>query len=492
MDALRFAHQPVHPSGPRGRHIQLAALAALVLALFGLLAFGAEHARGGELLWSKGGEIWTMHDDGSGQRLLIALAAAPGMSALRNPAVHPSGSTVMVQGDTKMNEVSRLGLCGTFPYTYSCTTWHTGFNSSGTYRWQNGALQRLTGQPSYCFDCSDGPVEPEPRADASAVSAFMHCQGFLDLGSYSCVGALQSSGGESYPSCDDLPSSPSPNPVDGLQVAYTGCRSGGNDALVVTRPGRADERVIGCDDATQSDPAWSPDGSQVVDAEGGTEPGLWVYGSGNNGCFTGSLRHAVVAPSGTSFDSPRFAGPNTIVFEASGELWSVPASCNGCPFTSARQLTTGGNNHEPAWTAAAIPAGPAGSPSPTPTPGPAATPTPTPLPAAPVVRVTGTAPQRVLRQRNAISLNLRADRSASATITGRIQVRGKDPVLRPVTKSLPAGKRVTVKIILRGKALTAVRAVLRGRRSATAVLTLTFRSEAGGVATTTKRITLKP
>ncbi len=456
----------------------------------------------GTIVWSKGGDLWAMHDDGSVPHLLIPKSAAPGMTTLQNPGVHPAGTTVTFEGSTTANQVSRLGLCGTFPWQYSCTTYHFGFNATGVYRWAGGAtVERLTGAPSYCFNCSASSIAPEPRSDGAVAYAFQHCQGFLDEGSYACVGAVKSTSSEAYPACTDLPDEPSPNPAAPSQLVYAGCTSGGNDALIVTGPDRAGEHVIGCDDAEQTDPSWSPSGDAVVAAEGGTDPGIWVYGAGNTACFAGSLRHAVVAPAGVTFSSPRFAG-GRIVFEAQGDIWSVPSTCNTCAFPgAATKLTTGGDNKDPAWTAAdlATPVFGSGGSAGTGTgagTGAGTTPGAT-IPGAaidatpPALLLTATARQRILRQRKSILLKIRASEAATLTITGTIAVPGTDPKLKSVKRALPAGKTVTVRITVSAKALRAIRRAWARGRKAVAVLRITLRDAAGNTTKTTKRIALR-
>lgn len=456
-------------------------------------------AAAGTIVWSKGGDIWAMQDDGTNPRLFIPKSAAPGMTTLQNPGIHPAGTVLTFEGSTTANEVRHLGLCGTFPSQYSCWTWHYGFNATGVYRWTGGTtVERLTGAPAYCFNCTNSSVAPEPRADGAIASATHHCQGWLEDGSYACVGALNSTTGESYPSCTDLPDEPSPNPAAPSQLVYTGCTSGGNPALIVTGPDRAGERPVGCDDVAQDDPSWSPTGGEVVAAEGGTDPGIWVYGAGNTACFAGALRHAVVAPAGVAFRSPRHTGAR-IVFEAQGDLWSVPAGCTACAFPSgATQLTTGGDNRDPAWTAAALPAtspvvavpdggGAGGTATPVPAPGGGAVKDTT----APVVRVTVTTRQRILRQGKRIVLKLRASETSTATLTATITVPGRDPKLTTVRRRLPAGSSVTVRLAVGAKALRAVRrAWARGKRPV-AVVRLVVRDVAGNTTRRTLRITLR-
>lgn len=481
-------------------------LAFAVLVAAACLAAAAPAAPAGTVVFTKGADIWAMQDDGSNPRLLIPVGAAAGMSSMQNPAVAPAGTLVTFEGSTKANEVTHLGFCGTFPTQYSCFTWHYGFNATGVYRWTGGpTVERLTGAPAYCWNCTDGAQSPEPRADAAIDYAFQHCQGWLDDGTYSCTGAIKSTSGQAYPACSDLPDDPSPNPANAAQLAYTGCTSGGNSAVIVTGPNHVGEHVVGCDDAAQEDASWSPSGSEIVVAEGGTEAGIWVYAAANTACFAGSLRHAVVAPSGVSFASPRHTGTR-IIFEAQGEIWSVPASCTTCAFPSgATQLTSGGDNHAPAWTSAALPAGIPASTGTTPgtgtgtgtgsgtsgTPGAGTTPAPARDTTAPVTAVTFSSKQRILRQRNRIILKVRANETATLTVSGRIAVPGTDPKLTKVTKKLPAGKTVVVRITLSKKTLRAIRRAWARRAHATAVLALRTRDAAGNTATATKRIALR-
>lgn len=478
------------------RRVVFSVLAALVC-----LVAAAPGASAGTVVFTKGTDIWAMQDDGSNPRLLIPVGAAAGMSSIQQPAVAPAGTTVTFEGSTKVNEVHRLGLCGTFPTQYSCFTWHYGFNATGVYRWTGGAtVERLTGAPAYCWNCTDGDQAPEPRADAAIDYAFQHCQGWLDDGTYSCTGAIKSTSGQAYPACSDLPDDPSPNPANASQLAYTGCTSGGNSAIIVTGPNHAGEHVVGCDDAPQEDASWSPSGGEVVDAEGGLEPGIWVYAASNTSC-AGTSRHAVVAPSGVTFASPRHTG-SRILFEAQGEIWSVPASCTTCAFPSgATQLTSGGDNHAPAWTSAALPARIPASSGTTPgtgtgsgvsgTSGAGTTPAPARDTTAPVTAVTFSSTQRILRQRNRIILKVRANEAATLTVSGRIVVPGTDPKLTTVTTALPAGTTVVVRITLSKKALRAIRRAWARRAKATAVLTLRTRDAAGNTATSTKRIALR-
>lgn len=469
----------VHFPAGRARRVLLGSLLAALLALT-LIKAPLAH---GTIVWSKGGDIWAMNDDGSGQRLLVSKVAT-GMDALRTPAVSPAGAAVFFTGETARNKVTRTGVCGVSPFTYPCITTHFGFYASGTYRWEAGGVARLSPDPAYCFNCTDGTNDPEARPDGSYVASFMHCQGYLDDGSYECLGSIVASASGPYPAvCNgetlagDMPAGPSPNPVAPNQIVYAGCAGGGEpSALIVTDANRAGERIVACDDATQADPSWSPSGQEIVAAEGGAEAGLWVYGAANNGCYSGQLREALSAPPGVSFSSPRFLGADRIAFAAQGELWTVPASCAGCAFpAAATQLTGGGDNASPAWTSNPLTA-----------PGPAAGDT-----KAPKLILKLKKRQRVGKG-GAIVLKLRCDEPCKVTVGGKILVPGKDVKLKKVSRSLKAGKLATVKMKLTAKALKAVRRAWRKHRKAVAKLSIAARDAAGNATKRSQRVTLVP
>ncbi len=492
-------HHRSRPHGHPRRHATVAVAGTVLLALIALLVFMADEARAGQILWSKGGQIWTMNDDGTNQRVLVPLSAAPGMTSLRTPSVHPGGTVVAFEGSTTANQVTRTGLCGTFPNTYSCTTFHYGFNGTGVYRLESGVVTRLTPAPAYCWNCSASSNQPEPKADGSIVHLFDHCQGFLDDGTYDCVSAVKDTAGTVFPSCSDV-DSPAPNPANGAQVVFTGCFVTGQPALVVTSPGGAGEHVIGCDEATQWDPSWSAAGDLVVASEiSNTDPGLWIYGTSNTDCTGAVSRYALSAPASVSFDSPRFVGSDRIVFGSGGELWSIAASCNGCVFpANATQLTTGGDNYEPAWTAAAPAAVPpvGAAPTPTPAPTPPAGGTGTPgadtTPPVPVLRKTAKR-QRVLKQSRRIIVKASANEAATIQISGKIELTKKTKrTLKAISRPLPATITTTIKIKLTSKMIASLRAQWAKRRVPVAVLKVRVVDAAGNATESTRRISLAP
>lgn len=467
-----------------------------------LLALGAAGPAQAEIVWSKNSEIWAMHDDGSAQRKLIAPVDV-GMTHLRAPMPAPTGATFAYTGDTNANRFTIVGLCGTFPYTYSCPTTHYGFNGAGTYRWQAGTSTRLSGAPAYCTDCTSTTSGPTPRADGSIVSTFMMCQGWLGGGAgggqpYTCTSAIQATSGEVYDSCSDVADAV-PSPVDGTRVAHVGCQLGGTNALVTTGPSRAGERVIGCDgDSEQQDPVWSPGGDRVLVVEGGGEPGIWSYSAQNTACFAGDMRHVLVAPATGQIEDPAFLGGDRIIFTYERNLWTIPASCDGCTFAAAAtQVTTDGTadspNADPAWTSdpLVVPAGGGGSGG---SGGGGAgggggvTPADT---VAPTVQLSKTASSQRVGSSSRVAVKVVPSETSTVRVAGKIVAPGKDPVLSAGPTPAPAGSTTTIKIKLGKKAMAALRRAWKAHRTLKAKLTITLTDAAGNAASTPRTITLR-
>lgn len=465
-----------------------------------VLVLGAAGPVRAEIVWSKNSEIWAMHDDGTAQRRLVAPADV-GMTHLRDPMPAPSGPTFAYSGDTDANRFTIVGLCGTFPYTYSCFTTHYGFNGTGTYRWQSGTSTRVSGAPAYCTDCTSTTSSPTPRADGSIVSTFMMCQGWMDGGvgggqPYRCVAAIQATSGEVYDSCTDV-SNAAPSPADDRRIAHVGCTVGGQNALVTTGPSRAGERVIGCDDdGEQSDPVWSPAGDRVVVSEIGNEPGLWSYAASNSACFAGDMRNVLIAPAGKQFEDPAFIGTDRIIFTYERNLWTIPASCNLCAFPgAATQLTTDGTdvqpNADPAWTGDPLVGSTGGGTSGGGTAGggggggaPADT-------LAPTVQLGKTSATQRVGSSSRITVRLVPSEAATVRIAGKIVAPGKDPVLSAGPVAAPAGSSTTIKVKLGTSAMKALRRAWKAHRTLKAKLTITLTDAAGNATAVPRTITLR-
>jgi hypothetical protein len=484
--AFRSLHRAL--LGGAARRAAASVCAALLLAL---AAAGPARA---EIVWSKGYEIWAMHDDGSAQRKLVAPADV-GMTRLRDPMPAPSGATLAFTGETDANRFTIIGTCGTFPL-WSCPTTHYGLNSSGTYRWAGGAITRISGAPAYCSDCTSTNSQPAPRADGSIVDEFTMCQGWLDGGIgggqfYSCSAGIKATSGEVYDSCTTV-SGVSPNPANGGQVAHVGCQSTGLYAVIATGPSRAGEHVVGCDDAEQADPTWTRAGDRVLVSEIGANPGLWSYPVTNDGC-SGEERRVLVAPSGVRFDDPAFIAADRIVFAYDHNLWTIPASCDLCAFpAAATQLTTDGTegqpNLDPAWTSDALvvtttggsgggsAGGGGGAPSDT---------------TAPSVQLRKTASTQRVGSSRRITLKVVPSEAATVRITGKIVAPGKDPVLTGGPVQAPAGATTTVKLKLGTSAMKALKRAWRAHRTLKAKLTITVTDAAGNATTAARTITLR-
>jgi hypothetical protein len=160
----------------------------------------------------------------------------------------------------------------------------------------------------------------------------------------------------------------SADPANGGRIAYMADRNGSNPRQLQIGDQAAASTTVVATQPEGFDPAWSPDGSQIVDVD-------WTQASnaGQNGCTAGirlfpagaqAAAHEILVdatPPTSSLDSgtfsnPVFAGPNEVLFGANSNIYEVPTSCNACTFTSpqVKQLTTDGTSSSPdtnpAWT----------------------------------------------------------------------------------------------------------------------------------------------
>ena len=310
----------------------VAVLVALTVALT------AAPAQAGQVVYERNGEIWLMNDDGSGQRKLAGIEHVPGTRELATP-------TFGVAGPGSANAL-RVAFTGRQRNTTGSS--YCGVNCSGIYLLDDGQISRATGAPGgNCGgSCASFNEEPELGPD-SAELYYERSSAVASPPAFSSSVAVLPVGG----SADTLPSScdvedPTPSPVD-ARVAYV-CGS----SLHTTgadRGSASDDVLVAQDDAPIRQPAFSPDGTEVVEAEGGSEPGLWrvaVDGSG--------FLHVLASPGGTAFHSPRYTD-NGFVFTAGGDVWWVSNACSAatCSFPAdATRLTSSGGVSGLGWTAA--------------------------------------------------------------------------------------------------------------------------------------------
>jgi hypothetical protein len=76
---------------------RLRAAIGIAVALAAIAA--SAPAASGEIVWSKGGDVWAMNDDGSEPRLLVSRTAV-GMDGLRPPRP-PAGADLRVEGTVR-------------------------------------------------------------------------------------------------------------------------------------------------------------------------------------------------------------------------------------------------------------------------------------------------------------------------------------------------------------------------------------------------------
>ncbi|MGH3743374.1 MAG: hypothetical protein ACRDTP_00755, partial [Mycobacteriales bacterium] len=359
------------------------ALSAVVMAALLAVASGAS----AQLVFDVGNDIWASNDDGSGAHLLVTAASLGMDQGLGDPAVAPTGSTLMFDGLTHAN--------GTPNPISSAVFW--GADADGVYALSGGTVTRLSGAPQPAGDSSEtDELEPEPAPGGLYVYQHEQCvpqTTYYNLPGKYCGGWLRSvpisRGAASYSAfatpCDgDMgipstpPADPSPDPASGsLRVAYVGCEhadqgSAGittyHDQLIVSGAGGQGQVTVALapsqsnasnGDPDLADPSWSPDGSELVvyDAGGSdfdpltsqtttTPGGLYVFSDLTQ---TNSGRLVLADPlkgDGTAdrIRSPRFTGAGTIVFVLDGSIYSIPASCSDCTMASATQLRDGGSD----------------------------------------------------------------------------------------------------------------------------------------------------
>ena len=102
--------------------------------------------------------------------------------------------------------------------------------------------------------------------------------------------------------------------------------------------------------------AWSSDGTTLLLAD---STGIWTFPSNST---TGPYTHVLQADSSSSGtpQTARFLGNSKIVFDAGGNIYTIPATCNLCTLNNATALTSAGTDSSPAWTSSIMPIAPVG------------------------------------------------------------------------------------------------------------------------------------
>lgn len=362
---------------PRSRHVGLAAL--LCAALLALAVFAAP-ADAGQIVYRHGPDIWAMNDDGSGAHPVLTVAQVPGMSSIGAPAVFADGGTsIAFEGTT----LAYLAPVGSGP-AGSC-----GLQCTGIYSFADGAVTRMSYAAAPCGPAPAwcGSFSTSPAWTADGRIAYEYDQYTWE---YSCLtfpcGWRFTTALETVnvipPAANVGPGvtwnlehgagRPIPDPADASRLAYVGgpveCATGCQTPLYISSGNGSDSPVAYDDNLIGA--AWSPDGTEFADVEGGDKRGIWTYAADAASTpgkqFTWALQDPLQTgsdpgdnPFDVTFEDVAWLGTARIAFAAEGNLWTIPASCGSggvpCQFPrDATRLTSDGTaaapDTEPSWT----------------------------------------------------------------------------------------------------------------------------------------------
>jgi hypothetical protein len=404
-------------------------------------------------------ELWTMNDDGSNQHVLIAWNSIAPNDSVFGANLLPTSSTLLFVGHT--DEYDHLGYG------------NDGTNYEGIYELVNGVVTRISGAPEDTPTVASSDGSPSQTADGRVV--YDEIVSSFD-GSGDVTGASESllvrslSGG----AASTWVTTPPPfihlgafaaDPTDSSLLAY---ESGSNPNELVVGNQSGTNPLVTDAQPNGSDPAWSPNGQDIVDVDGTPPPGQGGFSAGLWLFYGSSVRELLVDPdpdtqySISSLSDPTFAGPNEILFDADDNIWEIPASCNMCTLAAdAKQLTTDGTSAHPdstpAWTSATI----------TPLGGN----TPPPSGTTFKVTLTATAGQKVLKQKGVVGTVKCNVICAFAAIAG-IEIKGSKKELnsKQASGQLGAGgsKKITLK--LSSSQLKTIQKAIKKHKKVTALI----------------------
>ncbi len=372
-------------NGIRGSRVQGLLVAAALLVAIALIAPSLASAT---IVYRHRGDLWTMNDNGSGAHALVTAARMPGAGVwtIGGPDVLPGGNTIVFTGTTNANDDGPAngppGGCG--------------LNCSGTYKLRNGVLTRLTPAPVRCGAgqqwCTSFETEPRLTADGrvafdSFITAwdyscalfpcqwsFIDSQDTLDTRSVATGGSRTQWNSTSSLAINSLPT---PDPADATKLVYADETFGNTDPCnpnpYYIEEGHRDgsgTHVVICDDAPFVSLAWVPDGSALIDVEAGTQPGIWAYDDSSATNTTKRFLWLLADPAAgqhgsfsTSITTARYMGPDKILFDQNGDLYTIPltacaraatANAAGCTMANAHRLTHDGKSTEAVWTTTAL------------------------------------------------------------------------------------------------------------------------------------------
>jgi hypothetical protein len=333
----------------------------LVAGLASLIALAVAPVAGAEIIYTHdapngAAELWAMNDDGSNQHVLIGWNSIAPNDSVFGANLLPTSSTLVFVGHT--DEYDHVGYG------------NDGTNYEGVYKLVNGVVTRISGPPGDTPTVASSDGSPSQTADGRVV--YDEIVSTFDS-SGDVTGATESllvrslSGG----AASTWVTTPPPfihlgafaaDPTDSSLLAY---ESGSNPNELVVGNQSGTNPLVTDAQPNGSDPAWSPNGQEIVDVDGTPPPGQGGFSAGLWLFYGSSARELLVDPdpdtqySISSLSYPTFAGPNEILFDADHNIWEIPASCNMCTLAAdAKQLTTDGTSAHPdsgpAWTSATI------------------------------------------------------------------------------------------------------------------------------------------
>jgi hypothetical protein len=439
----------------------------LAAALATSIALALAPAAGAEIVYTHeapngAAELWTMNDDGSNQHVLIAWDSIAPNDSVFGANLLPTSSTLVFVGHT--DEYDHIGYG------------NDGTNYEGIYKLVNGVVTRISGPPGDTPTVASSDGSPSQTADGRViydeiVSSF-DSSGDVTGATESLLVRSLSGGAPSTWVTTPPPAihlgAFAADPADSSLLAYES-GSNPNDLVVGNQSGT--NPLVTDAQPNGSDPAWSPDGQEIVDVDGTPPPGQGGFSAGL-WLFSGSsARELLVDPdpdtqySISSLSDPTFAGPNEILLGADDNIWEIPASCNMCTLAAgAKQLTTDGTSahpdSDPAWTSATI-APPGGVTVFKPT-------------------VTASAAQKVLKQKGVIATVKCNIICAFAALAG-IEIKGSKKELdsKQASGQLLAGgsKKVTLKFS--SGQLKTIEKALKKHKKVTAVIVAEAKDLAG-------------
>jgi hypothetical protein len=332
----------------------------MIAAWLGVLAFAP--SAWAKIVYAKGfadtagAKLVAMNDDGSGAHTLLSAAQVPPNDRLAYPSLQPNSSTLVFEGFTDK-----------FASVNGENSGDDGANYGGLYVMSGGAVTRLSSPPAAAARVGSEDTSPSLTADGRVV--YEHLVVTFDSAGNPTGSAEQLL---VRPITGGAPSTWSTSPPASFLTWSADPANAG--LLAYVNEASPPELQIGNENASSTnavvaqpagtDPAWSPDGSYIVDADwttgadagtDGFSAGLWLLGHN-------AVRELLVDPDppvfsthpGT-FANPVFVGSGEIAFAATvnnvTNIYEIPMSCNKCTFPGPQvhQLTTDGTASSPDW-----------------------------------------------------------------------------------------------------------------------------------------------